>query len=127
MIRLKHRPIRPFILILGLAPFALTHPLTLHALPHLLRASAPFIRRLRARIDRLIDDDKLGDDQWTAPLREVELFENERLGGEPPVWGKAGLKAGERVAWTRGRDGWSALAGGDVRCVVLLSSTRLRR
>ncbi|KZV64763.1 hypothetical protein PENSPDRAFT_745287 [Peniophora sp. CONT] len=108
-------PLRPFFLVIGLAPFALTHPLTIHALPHLIRASAPFLRRLRARIDRLVDDDKLDDTQWTAPLREVELFENERMGGDPPIWAKANLKQGERVAWTRGRDGWSALAGGDVR------------
>lgn len=111
-------PLRPFFLILGLAPFGLTHPLTIHALPHLLRASAPFLRRLRARLDRLVDDDKLDDTTWTAPLRDVELFENERLAGDPPIWSKANLKAGERVAWTRGRDGWSALSGGDVRCVI---------
>ena len=110
-------PLRPFFLIVGLAPFALTHPLTVHALPHLLRASAPVLRRLRARIDALVDDDRLNDTHWTSPLRSVELFENERLGGDPPTWAKANLKQSERVAWTRGRDGWSALAGGDVRCV----------
>ena len=51
----------------------------------------------------------------------MELFENERWApGEGIGWGKAGLKAGERVAWTRGRDGWSTVAAdgsGDVRSV----------
>jgi hypothetical protein len=48
-------------------------------------------------------------------MREVELWENERWGthsgGEKGSvgWGKGSLRAGERSAWTRGRDGWSGV------------------
>jgi hypothetical protein len=72
---------------------------------------------------RLIDDDKLKDRHWQSELREVELFENERWfpGDESTGWSKANLKSSERVAWTRGRDGWTGLALdgiGDIRSVV---------
>jgi len=107
----------------GLAPFALSHPLTQRALTQLL-PTLPLCR-WRARLTRLIDDDKLKDRHWQSELREVELFENERwLPGEGAGWGKASLKTGERVAWTRGRDGWSDVTvdgTGDVRSVVAFS------
>ncbi|KAI0035172.1 integral peroxisomal membrane peroxin-domain-containing protein [Vararia minispora EC-137] len=106
-------PLRAVFLVLGLAPFMLTHPWTLHNLPALIH-SLP-LRRMCVRIARVIDDDRLQDTVWQSPLREVELYENERLSGELWTWSKTHLKPGERVAWTRGRDGWSALAGGDVR------------
>jgi hypothetical protein len=67
----------------------------------------------------LVDDDRLKDRHCQSELREVELFENERWApGEGVGWNKANLKTGERVAWTRGRDGWSAVTadgGSDVR------------
>ena len=61
--------------------------------------------------------------------REVELWENERwVRGSASVsddstavdgtWSKSNLKPGERLAWTRGRDGWSGVAddgSGEVR------------
>jgi len=100
----------------GLAPFALCHPLTRHTLTQLL-PTLPLCS-WRARLTRLVDDDKLKDRHWQSELREVELFENERwLPGEGAGWGKANLKTGERVAWTRGRDGCSAVTAdgsGDV-------------
>jgi hypothetical protein len=80
------------------------------------------LSRWRARLTRLIDDDRLKDRHWQSELREVELFENERwAAGEGIGWNKANLKPGERVAWTRGRDGWSGVTAdgsGDVRSVV---------
>jgi hypothetical protein len=116
-------PLRPLFLVGGLAPFALSHPLTQHTLTQLL-PTLP-LSRWRARLTRVIDDDKLKDRHWQSELREVELFENERwLPGEGAEWGRANLKAGERVAWTRGRDGWSnvkADGSGDVRWVVAFS------
>ena len=70
-------------------------------------------------------------------MQEVELWENERWsppnnGTMSPTevestmltagWGKANLKHGERKGWTRGKDGWSAVAedgSGDVRSVLI--------
>ncbi|KAI0304289.1 integral peroxisomal membrane peroxin-domain-containing protein [Multifurca ochricompacta] len=101
-------PLRPLFLIGGLAPFALTHPFIRHTLLHLL-SSLP-LRHWCARLTRLVDNDRLKDRHWQSELREVELFENERwVPGEGTGWSKANLKAGERVAWTRGRDGWSGV------------------
>lgn len=116
-------PLRPLFLVGGLAPFALAHPLTQRTFTTLL-PTLP-LHHWRARLTRVIDDDKLKDRHWQSELREVELFENERwLPGEGVGWGKASLKTGERVAWTRGRDGCSAVTaegGGDVRSVVAFS------
>ena len=82
------------------------------------------LRYCRARLVRFIDNDGLKDRHWQSELREVELFENERwVPGEGTGWSKTNLKTGERVAWTRRRDGWSAVTadgGGDVRFVVAL-------
>lgn len=117
-------PLRPLFLVGGLAPFALCHPLTQRTFTQLL-LTLP-LSRWSARLTRVIDDDKLKDRHWQTELREVELFENERwLPGEGAGWGKASLKTGERVAWTRGRDGWSdvmADGSGDVRSVVVFVS-----
>lgn len=120
-------PLRPLFLILGLTPFVLTHPYTRHTLPLFIAPFGSLGRRLRTQLGRLIDDDRLDDDKWYAELREVELFENERwipgTGAQATrggTWSSANLKAGERVAWTRGRDGWSGVSadgGGDVRSV----------
>ncbi|KAH9969764.1 integral peroxisomal membrane peroxin-domain-containing protein [Russula dissimulans] len=101
-------PLRPIFLVCGLAPFAFTHPLVQHAFAQLLQTLP--LHHWRARFTRLIDDDRLKDRHWQSELHEVELFENERWGpGEGIEWSKANLKLGERVAWTRGRDGWSAV------------------
>ena len=113
-------PLRPLFLMGGLAPFALSHPLVQRTFAQLL-PSLP-LSRWRARLTRLVDDDRLKDRHWQSELREVELFENERWApGEGIGWNKANLKSGERVAWTRGRDGWSGVTAdgsGDVRSVV---------
>jgi hypothetical protein len=113
-------PLRPLFLIGGLVPFAFTHPFVQRTLPLLL--STLSLSYWRARLTRLIDDDRLKDRHWQSELREVELFENERwVPGESAGWSKANLKSGERVAWTRGRDGWTGVAAngaGDIRSVV---------
>jgi hypothetical protein len=103
-------------------------------------------KHLRQRLLRTADDDHLEDKHWRSELREVELWENERwvlssssapalpvsssedsMMSAPHVepvamlsgsWSKLNLRAGERLAWTRGRDGWSAVGadgGGMVR------------
>jgi hypothetical protein len=68
---------------------------------------------------RVVDDSNLDDRHWSAEVREVELWENERWSVDGG-WGKTHLKSGERSAWTRGRDGWSGVkedGSGDVRSV----------
>ncbi|KAI0059633.1 hypothetical protein BV25DRAFT_1061236 [Artomyces pyxidatus] len=111
-------PLRPLFITLGLTPFVLTHPFTHRTLPLLL--SALPLGRWRGRVTRAIDDDRLKDRHWRSPMRDVELFENERwVGGDggSGTWSKSHLKPGERVPWTRGRDGWSGLSAdgsGDV-------------
>jgi hypothetical protein len=113
-------PLRPLFLVGGLAPFALSHPLIQRTFAQVF-ATLP-LRRWHVRLTRVIDDDRLKDRHWQSELREVELFENERWGsGDGNGWNKANLKAGERVAWTRGRDGWSGVTvdgSGDVRSVI---------
>ncbi len=119
-------PLRPLFLIGGLVPFAVTHPFVQRTSSLIL--SALPLRYCRARLVRLIDNDALKDRHWQSELREVELFENERwVPGEGTGWSKTNLTAGERVAWTRRRDGWSAVApdgGSDIRFVVALLRVR---
>jgi len=109
-------PLRPLFLVGGLAPFVLSHPFIQHTIAQVL-PTLP-LRHWRARLTRLVDDDRLKDHHWQSELREVEIFENERWApGEGIGWNKANLKMGERVAWTRGRDGWSGVTAdgsGDV-------------
>ena len=123
---LPYIPLRQAMLVLGLAPFAFTHPLTQGILPQLI---TPYLKHAHVRIARLVDDDRLEDRHWRSgsSLREVELWENERFvpsatGGS---WSKSALKPDERKGWTRGRDGWSddtPGGGGDVRSVVQIAS-----
>ncbi|EJC98532.1 uncharacterized protein FOMMEDRAFT_114364 [Fomitiporia mediterranea MF3/22] len=114
-------PLRPLFLVLGLLPFVIAHPFTLTYLPVLL---APHMKRIRMRLARFVDDDRLEDHHLKSVLREVELWENERLGPGPggsPVFGKNHLKPHERKGWTRGRDGWDSSGpdgSGDVRFVM---------
>lgn len=120
LISLPLIPLRPVFLVLGLLPFAITHPSTLPRLPSLL---TPYMKRIRMRVARLVDDDRLEDHHLKSVLREVELWENERLGPGPggaTVFSKAHLRPYERKGWTRGRDGWSQSGPdgtGDVRFV----------
>ncbi|KIK69717.1 hypothetical protein GYMLUDRAFT_34116 [Collybiopsis luxurians FD-317 M1] len=126
-------------------------------------------KRFKMWLQRSIDDNNLSDEVWNSEMREVELWENERLNpgvnptppstgittsptaarialpaltdskeerkmnqtpARPPLpqqhqrsrssffgssstsgWSKSHLKSNERVAWTRGRDGWSGVVG----------------
>lgn len=115
-------PLRPLFLIGGLVPFAVAHPFIQRTFS-LIFSTLP-LRYCRARLVRLIDNDGLKDRHWQSELREVELFENERwVPGEGTGWSKTNLKTGERVAWTRGRDGWSGITadgGGDVSNLTFL-------
>ncbi|KAF5335345.1 hypothetical protein D9611_011682 [Ephemerocybe angulata] len=149
-------PIRQVFLVGGLLPFVATHPWVVRMYPYVAAATPALLirlekeqRRLRAFVkkesvepiptqrppiatilQKIIDDDRLTDKCWNSEMREVELWENERLGGEPaspqpgmeqPVsssqttgWSKANLRPGERAAWTRGRDGWNGVGGGSL-------------
>jgi len=103
-------PLRPIFLVGGLLPFALTHPWSLRVLP---KAIPPLLAYVKETVQRFIDDDRLSDEAWVSPRKEVELWENERwlhsAGGSGTVagWSKANLRSGERTGWTRRRDGWS--------------------
>lgn len=114
-------PLRPLFLVLGLFPFALTHPLSREWLPILF---APYYKQLRQRVTQLADDDRLEDHHLRSELRTVELWENERLGiGQDGVnsFDKVYLRVNERKGWTRGRDGWSDTSSdgkGDIKCVI---------
>ncbi|KAJ3976001.1 integral peroxisomal membrane peroxin-domain-containing protein [Lentinula raphanica] len=142
-----------------------------------------FRKRIKMRLQRFLDDNNLSDKVWNSEIREVELWENERLdpsmmplspststisaspkqmktplppppsyskrlsidetgitserkvyhaqgrsstqhqhqrsrstffGGGPSLnkgWSKSHLKTNDRAPWTRGRDGWSGVAG----------------
>ncbi|KAL4081033.1 integral peroxisomal membrane peroxin-domain-containing protein [Scleroderma citrinum] len=77
----------------------------------------------RAAFRRVVDNDRLSDKAWPAPMCTVELWENERW--EPAeecvskskqkvpqgTWSKTHLRPSERVPWTRGQDGWSGVGG----------------
>lgn len=139
-------PLRITCLFLGLFPFFLTHPFTRTTLlPLLFLTLRPHLKRLRTRAMRVVDDDRLEDKHWMTEIQEVELWENERwspagTGTTSPTeadgtmlvdvgWSKGNLKPGERKGWTRGRDGWSAVAedgSGDVRSVVISLSFGLQ-
>jgi hypothetical protein len=122
----------------------LTNPLTLnYFLPlGIVRARELAGRTtLRTRLLRAADDDALTDGAWRAVLASVELFENERWAPGAPApavavaddgavlavppardavggkWAKSSLRPGERVGWTRGRDGWSGLGADGVGVV----------
>lgn len=131
-------PLRLVFLVLGLTPFLFTHPFSQYTvLPLLLEGTARRLVSLRVRLTRLVDNDRLEDKHWRSELRTVELWENERwnsAGGDDGAvadagWGKTNLRAGERKAWTRGRDGWSGVTddgSGDVRFVRAFFLTSAR-
>ncbi|CAG8767600.1 3452_t:CDS:2, partial [Acaulospora colombiana] len=118
-------PLRPIAFVAGIFPFILTHPTTQRILPPLLQAAR---KVYLINVQRIIDNDRLDDAVWSAPMKEVELWENERwsmsAGTGEPGWSKANLKRGERKGWSRRRDGWSdadALGGsleGDLRLAL---------
>ena len=103
-------PLRPIFLVGGLLPFALTHPWSLHVLPKVI---PPLLAYAWETVQHFIDDDRLSDEAWMTPLKEVELWENERWSNTANSsavvagWSKANLRPGERTGWTRRRDGSS--------------------
>ncbi|KAG8805646.1 hypothetical protein FRC17_005407 [Serendipita sp. 399] len=120
-------PLRPIFLVIGLAPFILTHPTTQRVIPTILDASRKIYY---TTVQRIIDNDRLDDVVWSAPLKDVELWENERwstatagqsTSSGDPGWNKSNLKRGERKGWSRRRDGWSeanelgGVLDGDIR------------
>ncbi|KAJ4482334.1 integral peroxisomal membrane peroxin-domain-containing protein [Lentinula aciculospora] len=80
-----------------------------------------FRKRVKIRLQRLLDNNNLSDEAWNSEMREVELWENERLDHSlitpiavPPAnggWSKSHLKSSDRAAWTRRRDGWCGVTG----------------
>lgn len=110
-------PLRTTFLILGIAPFFLTHPFSRYTLiPFAIDLASQRLVVTRVWVAQLLDNDRLTDKHWRSELRTVELWENERWTPGPDEsaadggWSKANLRPGERRAWTRGRDGWSGVA-----------------
>lgn len=123
-------PLRPTLLVAGLAPLLITHPVSLRILPALLYS---FSRRLRWRAERLIDNDNLEQRHWHSDKHEVELWENERWSPNSG-WSKSILKVVERKAWTTGPGPWCNIASysdGDVKSVphiiLGISLTKMNR
>ncbi|KIY65309.1 hypothetical protein CYLTODRAFT_424449 [Cylindrobasidium torrendii FP15055 ss-10] len=126
-ISLPYLPIRAICLVAGLGPIIALNPylqrsclsakvaLQTNAYLHWarLKLGVDATLPLTSAIQRLIDNSNLTDACWNTDLREVELFENERLGkpgadGESKEgWTKAHLQPDERPGWTRGQDGWN--------------------
>ncbi|KIY51547.1 hypothetical protein FISHEDRAFT_36919 [Fistulina hepatica ATCC 64428] len=113
LVSLPNLPVRCICLAGGLTPWICLHP-------RVRGARLPSIKQCRVLAARSIDSNNLLDEVWRSPMREVELWENERL--DPSVdltkgaqvfvdtlgFSKSALRAGvDRAAWTRGRDGWS--------------------
>lgn len=128
-------PLRAAFLVIGLAPFFVTHPCTRFTLiPLVNQVISSHVKRTRVRFARLVDNDRLEDKHWRSELKEVYLWENERWAGvagseddgiTEAGWSKSNLRPTERRGWTRGRDGWSGVSddgSGDVRSVSLRSS-----
>ncbi|KAG1732390.1 integral peroxisomal membrane peroxin-domain-containing protein [Suillus paluster] len=91
-------PLRLLFLVLGVSPFAWTHPITQVRIIPLLKAAVngSIIKgsnagttlttkyaTLKTKLRRWIDDDRLEDRHWSAEMREVELWENERWAPGP--------------------------------------------
>jgi len=70
--------------------------------------------RLKQRLLDMLDEDRLPEYVWERGWKNVEVYENQRLlssrqdGVDERSWGSQNLKQGERQAWTRGSDGFSA-------------------
>lgn len=120
LVSLPSLPIRIICFSLGIVPLALTNPHVQSSLLILRHVDRNFCwlryklgleskLPLTTFVQRLVDDNNLSDSCWTAEMREVELFENERhldaQGGTEKSWSKENLKSDERSAWTRGPDG----------------------
>ncbi|KAF9222915.1 hypothetical protein BS17DRAFT_782808 [Gyrodon lividus] len=104
-------------------PKLTSHSPTLSPQNHTLAISLT-IKRLRTTLRRLVDDDRLEDGVWGAPMGEVELWENERWIGEPGGGGVAGRRGsvafgtrekirGDGDADAQGRDECAEVGGGD--------------
>ena len=121
-------PLRPLFFVLGVLPFAWTHPFTQSRVIPLLKSGA--INRamtkgsnagstlagltcakyalLKMRLRRWIDDDRLEDRHWNAEMREVELWENERW---TPGYGP--LSSSQVVQDDFDKDGVGSVSGMD--------------
>lgn len=78
-------------------------------------------------IQLVVDNNSLTDAAWNSEMRQLELFENERL--DPALssddstvthdrikaFRKNHLRPGERSAWTRRRDGWGSISSVNFR------------
>ena len=128
-------PLQLVALIAGWTVLGAGHPAVRGRLLPLLLARTKSDKDIRCAIARAVDDDAMTDAVWSSEQRSVELWENERwadgttssgentAGEAKEGWSKRNLKAGERVAWTRGRDGWSGVGEGGVRSVSVFPFT----
>lgn len=70
--------------------------------------------RLKQRLFDLLDEDRLPEYVWERGWKEMEMYENQRYcarrhsSARDRAWCSQNLEPGERQAWTRGSDGFSA-------------------
>ncbi|KAG2155853.1 integral peroxisomal membrane peroxin-domain-containing protein [Suillus bovinus] len=80
-------PLRLLFFILGVSPFAWTHPVTQMRIMPLLKGvvNGGIVKGGSIKLRRWLDDDRLDDKHWGAEMREVELWENERWAPGPSL------------------------------------------
>ncbi|KAG8969823.1 hypothetical protein FRB90_010706, partial [Tulasnella sp. 427] len=103
-------PLRLLFLILGLAPFVLTHPYTLSVLPSLINLAAPHVK---AVVQKAVNDDRLREEHWRSRLATVSVWENQRWTATAG-WSASNLNSEDRKAWTVGEESWAVANRGDV-------------
>lgn len=125
-----HIPLRPILLIAGEGAFIATHPWVKPAVTGLLNkldeekrtGKTPLGRELnkmermnreqQAKLSQWYDEDGLDDQVWQKGWRDVEMYQNERFAIETAAsasgWSAHNLQFGERRAFTKGPDGWTA-------------------
>ncbi|CEH18490.1 Peroxin/Dysferlin domain [Ceraceosorus bombacis] len=127
-------PLRPILLVVGELAFLANHPWVKPAVQGLSRAideerkqnpkgltnrqlkkMEKRNREMMRRLQIWYDEDRLDDEVWERGWRDVEMFENERYisptavrSGQTPGWSVHNLQYGERKAFTKAKDGWSA-------------------
>ncbi|KIO20644.1 hypothetical protein M407DRAFT_29751 [Tulasnella calospora MUT 4182] len=103
-------PLRLLFLVLGLTPFAITHPYTLSVLPLLVGLVAPHVK---AAVQKAVNDDRLREEHWRNRMATVSVWENQRWAAGSG-WSTNNLRPDDRKAWTVGEEGWAITNRGEI-------------
>jgi hypothetical protein len=123
-------PIRPILLLVGEGAFIANHPWVKPAVLGLTKTlqeektacKTPLGRTLyqlevknreqMAALRQWYEEDGLDDTVWEKGWRDVEMYQNERFADANAAsgtgWSAHNLRFGERKAFTKGSDGWTA-------------------